>query len=246
MKRFTSIAVLLLAALTSCSEENNEPGKAEVKFDHTWGSTSALLPMEEFLIHPITGDSLKFNRLRYYISNVVLLHENGTEWAEPESYHLITVADRQTAKMDVHNIPEGNYKGFRFLIGVDSLRNVSGVQEGALSPAEQMFWNWNTGYIFIRAEGVSPQSADGSFTYHIGGFSGTHRAQREVEFDFGTKRLRVRPGAKPQIHMQVDVSTFWNAETPVSLMDRVHMPGANAAAMAQRFADGFRYDHLHN
>jgi hypothetical protein len=247
MKRyFLYTAAMVLAALTACSDESGEPGKVEIKFDHTWGTNTSLLPLEEFLIHPITGDSIKFSRLRYYISNIVLIHENGSEWAEPESYHLITVEDRKTAKLEIQDVPEGNYQGFRFLIGVDSLRNVSGAQEGALSPTQQMFWNWNTGYIFVRAEGQSPQSSDSSFTFHLGGFSGPNSAIRELSYDFGNKRLRVRNSAKPQIHMMADVSRIWNADSPLSALNRVHMPGANAAALSLRFASGFSYDHLHN
>jgi hypothetical protein len=38
-----------------------------------------------------------------------------------------------------------NITAIKFLLGVDSLKNVSGIQTGALDPAKGMFWTWNTG-----------------------------------------------------------------------------------------------------
>jgi hypothetical protein len=68
---------------------------------------------------------------------------------------------------DFINVPAGTYTGMYLTMGVDSARNVSGAQEGALDPANGMFWSWTSGYIMIKAEGLSPQGAGGSFTYHL-------------------------------------------------------------------------------
>jgi hypothetical protein len=48
--------------------------------------------------------------------------------------------------------------GIRFLLGVDSARNVSGIQTGALDPARGMFWTWNSGYVMAKIEGSSPSA----------------------------------------------------------------------------------------
>jgi hypothetical protein len=57
-------------------------------------------------------------------------------------------------------------------LGVDSIRNVSGIQTGALDPLKGMFWTWNSGYVMAKLEGSSESSnsAGNRFTYHIGGF----------------------------------------------------------------------------
>jgi hypothetical protein len=59
-----------------------------------------------------------------------------------------------------------------FMIGVDSARNNSGAQTGALDPTNGMFWSWSTGYIMAKFEGTSAQSpaAANALKFHIGGF----------------------------------------------------------------------------
>ena len=77
------------------------------------------------------------------------------------------------------------------MIGVDSARNTSGAQLGALDPANSMFWSWNSGYIFVRMEGNSPQSTQpyNKLQFHIGGFKGATNCIKG-EFDFSEETLR--------------------------------------------------------
>src|SRR5205085_3433926 len=109
-------------------------------------------------------------KLKYYITNVKLHREDGLVFTEEDSYHLIKHVDSLSATaFSIKNLPPGNYNGMEFLIGVDSLRNVSGVQTGALDVNNQMFWSWNSGYIFFKMEGdyVSDSVPDGSqFAIH--------------------------------------------------------------------------------
>ena len=51
------------------------------------------------------------------------------------------------------NIPNAKYTKLKFMLGVDSLRNSTGVQDGYLDPSHGMIWDWNTGYIFFKHEG---------------------------------------------------------------------------------------------
>ena len=84
-------------------------------------------------------------------------------------------ATKPTAKaatLTLSDVPEGSYTEMSYVLGVDSTRNVSGAQAGALSTANGMFWSWSTGYIMLKAEGTSPNSGTGSFSFHLGGFSG--------------------------------------------------------------------------
>ena len=53
-------------------------------------------------------------------------------------------------------LPEGDYTELQFLLGVDSLHNVSGAQTDDLDPAKDMFWTWNSGYVMAKMEGNSP------------------------------------------------------------------------------------------
>ena len=81
------------------------------------------------------------------ISNFKLKKSDGTWWIHPESYFLVDLSNDLSTTLDLGSVPSGEYTELSYTIGVDSLRNVSGAQSGALSTTNNMFWSWNTGYI---------------------------------------------------------------------------------------------------
>lgn len=238
-------ATLLLFA---CSDDpqSGALGKVTLKFEHIWGDQQTSFAMNQLLVHPGNGDSLQLTKLDYYISNIRLLNEDGSEWAEPESYHLIKNGASALQTIEIDNVPEGDYSGVRFLFGVDSTRNVSGAQEGSLAVSHGMFWSWSTGYIFLKAEGLTNQNPINGFSYHVGGFQGEQNCIRPIEFSFGTQRLRVRSEGHCSIHTYVNVAGLWTENTGTADITGIHMPGASAVAMATRFANSFVFDHIHN
>src|SRR5688572_20847216 len=125
------------------------------------------------------GDTFSVSKLNYFICNIVLTRQDGSTFAEPESYHLVKHSDQATYWINIKNVPVGAYKTVKFTLGVDSARNVSGAQTGDLSmtTASDMFWSWNTGYIFFKLEGKSPKSTDAlkNIEYHIGGIGGKNK-----------------------------------------------------------------------
>lgn len=133
-------------------------------------------------------DSLTVTVFKYYISNIKLKKEDGSFYVVPESYHLIDhVAGASSIKLT--NVPPGNYTGIDFLIGVDSLRNVSGSQQGALDVTNGMFWTWEQGYIFFKLEGqynTVNQPQRGDYAIHIGGFSGPFACLQKRSFNLTT------------------------------------------------------------
>ena len=130
-----------------------------------------------------SGDSFRISKLKYFISNIELLDASGAAMKPEPTYNLIDAGGSHVATGEGYT--PGTYTRVRFLIGVDSARNVSGAQTGDLDPggtAEGMFWTWQTGYIMAAMEGMSPQasSVDKSLTYHLGGFEGRNSVLRTV------------------------------------------------------------------
>ena len=126
------------------------------------------------------GESLKITKLKYYVSNFVLTNADGTIYTVPQDscYFLIDESDPATHEPAL-KVPEGEYKTLTFTVGVDSLRNTMDISKrtGVLDPATtaaDMYWGWNSGYIFFKVEGTSPviTAAGNVFQYHIGGFGG--------------------------------------------------------------------------
>ena len=77
-----------------------------------------------------------------------------------DCYFLIDESDADTHE-PVLSVPEGEYKTLSFILGVDSLRNTMDVSQrtGVLDvsgAATDMYWSWNSGYIFFKMEGTSP------------------------------------------------------------------------------------------
>ncbi|GCD78559.1 hypothetical protein JCM31826_20410 [Thermaurantimonas aggregans] len=242
----------LAATLLSCTKENKNDenpaqltGTVEIKFEHIWGANMAPFALNQEMTHP-SGQKMTFTTLKYYISNIKLKKADGTEWIQPESYYIVDARQTPEALISIPNVPEGDYVEVSFIIGVDSLRNTSGAQVGALSPEHGMFWSWNTGYIFIKAEGTSPNSPTGDFAYHIGGFSGQNNAIRSRTINFNGATLMVRHNAVPAIHLMVNAARFWHGGIMLTDVSKIHAPGPMAVTMATNFQGGITFDHIHN
>lgn len=212
-----------------------ETGKVTVSLEHQWVTTAAPFDLETEYVHPDSGDTLTFTTFKYFVSNLRLKKEDGTWWSHPESYFLVDLSDAASTNLTVSGIPAGNYTEVSYIMGVDSTRNVSGAQAGALSTTTGMFWSWNTGYIMIKAEGLSPQAeTGGAFTYHLGGFSGTNNIVTLKSAVFGGV-LSVTPTSNGKIRLSIDPSHLFTAIGSVNNVEMVHMPGANAVTIATGF-----------
>lgn len=227
----------------SCTYEEVTPQTQDVTIhmDNKWNGSE--FSLNTALTHPTTSDELTFTTFKYYVSNIQLKKADGTWYVQPESYYLVDAS--QGEMFVVPNVPAGTYTEMKYTMGVDSTRNVSGAQTGALSTANGMFWSWNSGYIMAKAEGTSPQSGTGSFTYHLGGFMGSNNTVEEKTVVFGGN-LNVGSGGSPKVHLGVDVSSMWTTLGSVSGVNAIHMPGANAVTMLGDFHDGITFMMIHN
>ncbi|MFA7274590.1 MAG: MbnP family protein [Crocinitomicaceae bacterium] len=223
-----------------------ETGKVTLMLEHTWATSGINFELGTEYIHPTTNDALTFTTLKYYISNLKLKKDDGTWWTQPNSYFLVNLETPASTMIDVTGIPSGNYTEVSYVLGVDSTRNVSGAQDGALSTTNAMFWSWNSGYIMVKAEGTSPQSSTGSFAYHLGGFSGTNNIVTSRSDSFGTEKLIVSTTSAGMIHFSVDPSALFNNFGSVSTNSNVQMPGMMAKTLATGYYSGFAFEHIHN
>jgi hypothetical protein len=256
MKLISKFALLMGAAIitaTSCKKDEPTPvdptpqfGKVEIEWEQVWGSNMAAFSLNTPLTHPITSDVLTFTTFKYYVSNIKLKKSDGTWFIVPNSYYLVDASIEESKHILLENVPAGDYTEMEFVMGVDSIMNVSGAQEGALSPTNQLFWSWTTGYIMIKAEGTSPQSSSGNFAYHLGGFSGPNNVVMTRTVGFEGQVLKIAPGTKPALHMYANPARLWHSAGSVSGGSTIHMPGPKAKMMADDFNSWVRFDHIHN
>lgn len=210
------------------------------------------------------GEQFNLDMFQYYISNIKLKNENGTTYTVPqdESYFLVKEEDAKSQILTLKNIPEGNYSEVTFTIGVDSLRNTADISKrtGALdigNAGKDMYWSWNSGYIFVKAEGVSPQVAAGPdgqkrFRYHIGGFGGysakTLNNIKTKTLSLGLDRATVRKDViTPEIHIVTDVLKIFTGTTNVSLAaNPTVMFAPYSTTISANYVNMFEYQHVHN
>ncbi len=218
------------------TDTEQESGKVIVSLEHQWGDNTTNFQLETEYIHATTGDTLEFTKLMYFISNLKLKRQDGTWWSHPESYFLVDLANTSSTQLNLEGVPLGNYTEVSYIMGVDSLRNVSGAQTGALSTTSGMFWSWNSGYIMVKAEGLSPQaSMGGAFTYHLGGFAGANNIVTLKNATFGAETLNVTKSSNSKIYLSVDPSKLFTTIGSVNNVGMIHSPGANSLTMATDF-----------
>lgn len=244
----TAFAVIAMVA-ASCEKDPQpaEPalnGEFHIEMEYVWAMNNAPFTLNTNLYHPMTQDTLNFSTFKHYISNIKLHHLDGSTWSDNDSYYLVDLSNPSTLKLHISDVPIGEYDRIEFTLGVDSLRNVSGVQSGALDPANGMFWSWLSGYIMIKAEGTYPS---GDFIYHLGGFSGDNTAvsARNLAFPNGDL-LNINADASPVVHVLANPARLFHSYGSVENGPVVMMPGAAAGMMAQDFNSWVYIDHLHN
>lgn len=222
-------------------------GTLRLAFRNVVGSQSIVLGPTMYT--NAAGDSFSISKLKYFISNIELLDASGAAMKPTPTYNLIDEAGSHVATGD--SFSTGTYTHVRFLIGVDSARNVSGAQTGDLDPAgvaQGMFWTWQTGYIMAMLEGKSPQSgsASGNLTFHMGGFEGRDNVLRTVTLLLPSPAV-IRAGKTTELHITANIREWFSTPTAVEFSRTFFaMEGAAAAMIADNYMDMFTVSEVHN
>ncbi len=268
---FFAFCMAFSISLSSCEKDSdkepeidpNKKGMVEIKFDNIAGQ-------DDFALNTnytnAVGEAFKVDLLQYYISNISLKAEDGREYIVPqeESYFLIKEHDAATQNIQLSNVPEGNYNEVTFTIGVDSLRNTmspsqrTGVLDvGVEGAGKEMYWSWNSGYIFFKMEGTSTAieptdtNPNGKFRYHIGGFGGYDTPMfnniRTVTLSLGRDAAKTREEAMPSVHIVVDILKALEGTTQISLREYPTIMGNPfSLKVSQNYMKAFEYHHVHN
>jgi hypothetical protein len=253
MKKISIVAFSTILFLTHCSQSDDN-------LDADKGNPTIQLVLN----HKVGNQPLVYNtnytnafnetytitKFKYYISNVKMhLQNNSREEKEIESYHLIDGVDATTQSFSF-TVNDNIYDAITLYIGVDSTRNVSGAQTGALDPLNGMFWTWNSGYIMAKMEGTSPVSTspNNALTYHIGGYKVTENALRKLTFNLPNGAIKTNRGGTCQISFNVDINRWFNGVHNLKIADLsfTMSPGASAIKYADNYASMFSLNNVIN
>ncbi|HRP89061.1 MAG TPA: hypothetical protein PKX92_03385 [Edaphocola sp.] len=249
MKKLLTIGILAgFTMLTACDKtKKDEKGTLKFNVNNVVGNEVMALTSGNYTNQ--AGNSFTISRYAYYLSNFELIKEDGSSYKIPESYILVNESEPETKSFSFSEIPSGAYTKLRLVLGVDSTRNVSGAQTGALDPIHGMFWDWNTGYIMAKMEGYSPQSGGPSnlLSFHLGGFSGQYSSVKTVEFPLNPT-LNISGNANPTITLQSDVLKWFEGfpSTDFSTTFSVMSIGATSYEMSERYKNHLSVKQVEN
>ena len=184
------------------------------------------------------SEQYTISKFKYYISNIGVAFPDGI-FTEIDSYHLIDEADPSSLSFSFLTNAD-TYHSLLFMIGVDSIRNVSGAQTGALDPLNDMFWTWNTGYVMAKMEGNSIRSkmVNNKIEFHIGGFSGADNVLKKIKLNFPQgQSLEIRENKISEIIIEADVDKWWQHPNDLKISDNAIC--TNPGPLAKKFADNY-------
>jgi hypothetical protein len=187
------------------------------------------------------AEPLTITAFKYYVSNLALVEANGNQQRLNDQYFLVDAKDPGSQSV-LLALPGKQYTKLRLLVGVDSPRNVSGVQTGALDPANGMFWSWNTGYIMAKLEGKSAMSKapQQGVTFHIGGFKASESVLAPITLDL-PKPVVLGEGKTPEIVLGANALAWFAGAHPVKIADSAFCmtPGVFAQQVAANYRQMF-------
>ncbi|MCC5921672.1 MAG: hypothetical protein LAT68_14800 [Cyclobacteriaceae bacterium] len=244
--KYTLLLLLTAFIFTACGED--EESLVDVDDDRVGKVTIRL--HNEFDGEPIqfgkrytneAGNEFELNTWRYYVSNFRFRNsQSGDFYAVRNSYHLARATEDETVFEISFEIPEGDFNQVEFGMGVDNRANTSIDRKGDLDPANDMAWNWNVGYKFIRLEGdFFPESGNRRGLVFHTGENANYKIITLPTQDFGP--LEVRVDQERIIDIAVEVHEVWKNPNTIDFSVEGYnevMFGPRSAEVAENFTQG--------
>ena len=234
MKFIFLIIVFPLILFSQKKYENN----LIIHLDHLVENHTLML--DKVIYYNQLNQPYTITKFKYYLSNIILTSKKGMKSKNKEVF-LIDEENSSSEEIILSKIKKGVYDSISFIIGVDSLRNCSGAQSGALDPINTMFWTWNTGYIFLKLEGKSPlSSASGKIIeYHIGGYKDPVNAIEKVQLALSYP-LDFTKGNEQTISVNVNIAEIFRVPTEIDFSKLPSVTDTkNALLISRNYKDMF-------
>jgi hypothetical protein len=248
-KSYWVLVVLFLFAFSSSFQQKktgNQINVAKVKLTFVNTVKGSKIVFNDSTYTNSFGEKYIITKLRYYVTNISV-QDGHNSIKEKNSYHLIDESKTESQVINF-SIPGGNYTSLQFLLGVDSLHNVSGAQTDDLDPAKDMFWTWNTGYVMAKMEGNSPNSnvVNNKFEFHIGGFSGPYNVLKTVQLNLPGKTHDFVAGETYEIIINADINSWWQHPHDIKISEHpvITSPGKTAREISDNYTNMFHIEKI--
>jgi hypothetical protein len=241
--------ITLLIPASSCNNDSNaiETSAATVTFDNRVSASQDLILGSTTFINQ-NNETITTNELKYIISNIALIQDNGTvfEYPTADSYFIINEADPSSLALSLTGIPVGNYTQIAFGIGVDQSKYpLDGGVLNFVPQAEEagMLWNWAAGYKFIKFEGTfTPSSGtESTFAIHVGSHGVNLDNYKFVTLPLESS-ITIATGNTASVNVQALVENIIDATHQMKLEDTsdIQVDPVNAPKIAKNLESVFR------
>ncbi len=218
--------LILLSWLQSFCQQSND---VKISFVVAFKSIPIVLHDSTYLHED--GSGLKFETLKFYISNVQLLQNDVAVFIEQNSFHLIDISDASSQNIILKQNKQINFNKVRFKLGIDSITNVSGAMGGDLDPTKGMYWAWQSGYINFKMEGACSSCLlpKYDFEFHLGGYQYPFNALQQIE---------LKTISKNNFNIVLDINQFFTA-VGLSKQKQIMSPCDDAVKLSSQLANCF-------
>jgi hypothetical protein len=240
-----SCLIAVTVVLSGCKKDADSPpatGQVKFRVENTVGTQPLVL--NATVATTKMGETFTVSLFEYYLSNIRLTKSDGTVYAAPDTYFLVNQDKPGNLSFAVAGVPAGEYTGVSFIVGVDAQK--TGFTDplaltGALNPANNMYWTWNSGHVFLKMQGTRTTSGvNKPLTCHIGGYAAPTSAIVTATPSFNGTKLVVRADRTPEVVLRADATKLFDGPNPVNLatFTGAEMPGTPSMQIAQNYGVG--------
>lgn len=171
-------------------------------------------PLELNKIYVFQNDTLTITNFKFYLSNLQYFKNDSLVYTSTKKVHLLDVSKEQSLR--INEKKSFNFDKIKFIIGIDSLTNVSGVFDDDLDPVNGMYWTWQSGYINFKLEGIATNcpARNNKFYWHIGGYLEPFYAMREVSLNCNSNEPFNIVIQLDELFKAIDVSKIYHVMSP--------------------------------
>jgi hypothetical protein len=247
MKRKAGLIIILtlIYILYGCQKEQSfqdekspETGVITLSFEHSVRNDQLIFGQN---YTNDLGEDYTVDRFKYYVHGIKFINKRNEVIDLSSDYFLVDHEDSASRNIKL-TAPADTFSSIVYTLGVDSARNVSGAQTGALDPAHGMFWTWASGYVMAKLEGHSPVStlSGQAFTLHIGGYKSPFITIRQIQLPI-QENIVVARDTSITIKVNADINTWFSRVHPISIAANpiCHSPGQLANDIADNYEDMF-------
>ena len=199
------------------------------------GGSNLLL---EELYQTSDGNTVRVETFKIYMSNIRLVKTDDSEVLVRELALFDFDPDVMTTQLALDVTP-GDYKEVRFNLGLSETQNALDptdfAQDHPLSNDQNMHWDWNSKFIFVKFDGRSDTTGtasnfDHNFAYHVGA------DELYTEVTGLMETLTLADDTEATVTINLEVEEFWSQGVqPIDLKVDNSTHTLNNMPLAQQF-----------